>query len=189
MANANRPRVHITHAQLIALLMGIDHAQPVGLVTRTEPKMRKTGNEFYGRVTKITEANVFANTNYQDRINRQLAREGKEANFVAGERAVAMVRRFVNGKPTPVLDMDKKDGSHGTYFEVHFYGHLKCDTRYLLDGLTDIAKAEFQDFLQERNSSATAERQGTNEEQVVRTYSTRNIVEVRFNGTDYVVMQ
>lgn len=188
MANA-RPRVHITHAQLIIMLLSIDHAQPVGLVTRTVPKMRKTGNEFFGRITKITEANVFANTNYQDRINRQLAREGKAQDFVAGERAVAMVRRYVNGKPTPVLDMDKKDGSHGVYLEVHFYGHLKCETRYLLDGTRDIAKAEFQEFLQDRNSGAIAERQGTDEEQVVRTYSTRNIVEVRYNGTDYVVMQ
>lgn len=189
MANANRPRVHVTHAQLILLLLGIDHAQPVGIVTRTVPKMRKTGNEFFGRIMKITEANVFANTNYQDRVNRQLAREGKEANFTAGPRAVDMTRMTVDGRPTAVLEMDKKDGSHGTYFEVHFYGHLKCETRYLLDGVSDIAKAEFQEFLQEYDGTAAAERQGTEQEQIIRTYSTRNIVELRCGGTDYVVMQ
>lgn len=180
--------MHITHAQLIALIQGIDHAQPVGIVTRTEPKMRKTGNPYAGRVLKITEANVFANCDYQDRVNRQLEREGKAADFVAGQRAVDMQRVFVNGKPTPFLTMNKKDGSVGTYFEVHFYGHMKCETRYLLDGRTDIAKAEFEEFLYERDSESTAERQGTNAEQVVRTYSTRNIVELRYNGTDYVVM-
>jgi len=186
MASA-RPRVHVTHRQLVQLLLTIDHAQPVGIVTRTEPKMRKTGNQYYGRVIKITEASVFANVKYEDRVNRQLGREHKEPAFVAGDRAVDMERRFVNGRPTPLLEMTKKDGSFGQYFEVHFYGHLKCETRYLLDRVTDIAKAAFREFLYERDSS-TAERQGTNEEQIVRTYSTRNIVELRYNGTDYVVM-
>ncbi len=188
MANANRPRVHITHAQLLELLLSIDHAQPVGIVTRTEPKMRKTGNEFYGRVMKITEANVFANTNWEDRVNRQLGREHKESNFVAGERAIDMRRLYRNGKPTPVLDKTLKDGRYKTYFEVHFYGHLKCETRYLLDGTRDIAKAEFQEFLQVRDSESAREHTGTNEELIIRSYDTRNVVELRYDGTDYVVM-
>jgi len=189
MANANRPRVYITHAELIRLLLSIDHAQPVGIVTRTVPKMRKTGNQYYGRVTKITEANVFANCNYQDRVNRQLEREGKEANFVAGERAIEMVRMRVDEKPRAVLYKDKLDGTRGEYFEVHFYGHLKCETRYLLDGSAAIDKQEFSEFLQVPNSAAIAAHQGTETEQVIRSYSTRNILEVRYRGTDYVVIQ
>jgi hypothetical protein len=183
-----RRKVYVTLAQLIEVLMSIDHAQPVGIVTVTEPKMRKTGNQFYGRIMKITEANVFANCDYQDRVNRQLVREGKEANFVAGPRAVTMERRFRDGKPRPVLDKDLADGSHGVYFEVHFYGHLKCEVNYLLDRREAIAKAEFQEFLSERDSASIAAHQGTNSEQIIRTYRVESLREVRLNGVDYVVI-
>lgn len=189
MANARRRRVYLTLQQMIGVMMSISHAAPVGIVTRTEPKMRKTGNPFHGRIIKVTEANVFANTDYQARVNRQRAREGNLETFTAGERAVDMVRRTVKGRPTAVLDMDKKDGSHGVYFEVHFYGHMKCETNYILDGRDPIAKAEFQEFLQERDSSSTAERQGTAAEQVVRTYLVRNVVELRHGGVDYVMVR
>ena len=187
MADA-RNRVHITYAQLVQLMLGVTHATPIGIVTRTEPKMRKTNNPYHGRILKVTEANVFANCNYEDRVNRQLAREHKESDFVAGDRAVDMQRVYVNGKPTPVLRMTKKDGSLGEYLEVHFYDHLSVKTRYLLDRREDIAKSEFESFLYTRDSESAAERQGTNCEQIVRTYSMRNVVEVRMSGVDYAVM-
>lgn len=185
MANPRIKR-YVTLQQLIEVLMSIDHAQPVGIVTVTVPKMRKTGNEFYGRIMKITVANVFANVNYQDRVNRQREREGKDAGFTAGPRAIDMERRFRNGRPTAVLDKDLKDGTHGVYFEVHFYGHLKCETNYLLDRRDPIAKAEFQEFLSERDSASIAEHQGTNTEQVIRTYRVESLREVRLNGVDYI---
>lgn len=188
MSKQPRRKVYVTLAQLIDVLERIDHAQPVGIVTVTEPKMRKTGNHYYGRIMKITEANVFANCDYQDRVNRQLVREGKEANFVPGRRAVDMERRYRNGRPTAVLDKDLADGSHGVYFEVHFYGHLKCETNYLLDRRDPIAKAEFQRFLTEHDSASIAEHQGTNTEQIIRSYKVTSLREVRLNGVDYVVI-
>lgn len=186
MANQVRRKEYVTLQQLIDVLERIDHAQPVGIVTVTEPKMRKTGNEFYGRIMKITVANVFANCDYSARVNRQLEREGKEANFTAGPRAVSMERRFRGGRPTPVLDKDLVDGSHGVYFEVHFYGHLKSEVNYLLDRRAPIAKAEFQRFLTEHDSASIAAHQGTNSEQIIRTYRVESLREVRLNGVDYI---
>ena len=188
MATTNRPRRHVTVQQLVDLLETIDHATPVGIVTVTVPKMRKTANDYYDRIIKITEANVFANCDYAARVNRQLAREHKEANFVPGRRAVDMERRYRNGRPTAVLDKDLADGSHGVYFEVHFYGHLKCETNYLLDRRDPIAKAEFQRFLTEHDSASIAEHQGTNTEQIIRSYKVTSLREVRLNGVDYVVI-
>lgn len=170
---------------MIDLLLTIDHAQPVGIVTRTVPKMRKTDNQFYDRITKLTEANVFASVDYERSVNAQREREGKEANFQAAERAFGE-REFVNGKKTCVIRHTTKDGARRTYMEAFFYGHLKCETRYILDNRSDIAKAEFQEFLY---APSSANRQELDNERVCRTYDVNNIVELRYNGTDYIVMR
>lgn len=191
MAKASRRREHITHAQLLEILQQLDHAQPVGIVTRTEPKMRKTGNDYFGRITKITEANVFTNCDWERRVRKAQEREGKDTTFQAGARAVEMERlRTVDGKNSPLLRKELKSGAIGFYFEVHFYGHMKCETRYLVDGRTDIAKGEFEDFLYQRNYDREAASQGVSREnvQTIRSYSTRNIIELRYAGIDYVVM-
>lgn len=185
MANP-RNKMYVTHAQLIGVLMSMDHAQPIGLVTRTEPKMRKTDNPYHGRITKVTECNVFVNCDYEKAVNRQLGREHKEQTFQAGQRAFAAERRSYNGKPTPVLDYVTKENVRKTYLEVHFRGHLKTESRFILDGRTAIDKSEFNEFM---NHSSGSEHQGLNSEIVVRTYDTRNIIEVRYSGTDYIVIQ
>ena len=183
-----RPKAYLSLEQMVELLMSMDHAAPIGIVTRTEPKMRKTGNEYYGRITKITDANVFVNCRYEDAVNRALAREGKESNFVAGERAVAMTRISDGPKPTCILHMTRKDGMYCRYIEVHYRGHLKSESRFLLDGRSDIQKAEFREFMSESSGSAGQGLLPSNEI-VVRTYDVRNIIELRTAGTDYVVIR
>ena len=177
-----RNRRYVSYTELIELLCGIDHAIPIGVVTATEPKMRKTNNEFYGRVTKITESNVFTNVDYAAAVNRQREREGATPDFTAAQRAFGD-RIRVNGRPTCVIEYDKKDGQHVNYLEVHFYGHLKTESRYLLDGRTPIDKSEFREFLQ---IPAKADRQALETDRIVRTYDIRNVIEVRINGVDYV---
>ena len=185
-----RRRVYVTQEQLIDVMVSINHAMPVGIVTRTVPDMRKTGNEYFDRIVKITEANVFANCDWEKTVNNELAREGKERDFTAGERAVDMDRRIVNGKRTSVLDKVLKSGVHRSYFEVHFYGHLKCDVRFLLDGRTEIDKSMFAQFIREPNMNAEAARQGVDpgRARIIRSYMVQSIIELRVFGNDYVVI-
>lgn len=62
----------------------IENKQVVDVETSTEPKMRKTANPYYGRVTKHTAyLGVDFGKNYAEEVNRRLAEEGKTADFKA----------------------------------------------------------------------------------------------------------
>ena len=183
-----RQKRYVTYAQMIEVMMTINHAQPIGIVTTTVPKMRKTSNPFFGRIMKLTDSHVFTNCNYQAMVNRRREKAGIEPGFTAGQRIIDYVRRTVNGKNTPVLDYTNKAGSPGAYLEVNFMPNLKTTSRFVLDGVTDIQKSEFQEFLQDRSGSASHQGLSPADEVIIRTYNIRNIVELRYAGTDYVMI-
>lgn len=55
-------------------------ARPITLLMRTDARLRKRNNPF-GKVRKVSVINGFLNFDYQASVNRQLEREGKEADF------------------------------------------------------------------------------------------------------------
>lgn len=69
---------------LVDLLSDVRGARKAAIVTVTEPKMRKTANPYYGSVEKISHTLVDLNINYENKVNNQLGREGKEPEFEAG---------------------------------------------------------------------------------------------------------
>lgn len=181
-----RTKTYVTLAQLRDVILGLTHAMPIGIVTTTDPKMLKTNNPFYGRVVKLNEANVFVGSNYEAAVNRQREREGKEADFQAGQRGFAAVPVIVDGKRTPLLSYTRKDGVRCEYLEVHFRGHLKTVSKFILDGTREIARSVIAEFLPAPRPSNT---QQLETEITVRTFAIENIVELRANGVDYVVIR
>jgi hypothetical protein len=65
----------ITIEQLKARIAERKGATAVSIVTTTEPKMRKTGNPYMGRVRRIASRSGMLNANYENSVNRQRARE------------------------------------------------------------------------------------------------------------------
>ena len=183
-----RQKMYVTYAQMIEVMTTIDHAQPIGIVTTTVPQMRKTSNPFFGRIMKLTDSHVFTNCNYRAMVDRRREKAGLEPGFVPSQRIIDYVRRTVNGKTTPVLDYTTKAGAANVYLEVNFMQNLKTTSRYVLDGVTDIQKAEFQEFLQGGGSSAAHQGLSQDDEVIIRTYNIRNIVELRYAGTDYIMI-
>lgn len=67
----------ITRSQFVDLL-STQKAQPVGLVTRTPARMKKTGNPYYGRgIVRVADRHVWIGANYQNMVNRRRAIEGR----------------------------------------------------------------------------------------------------------------
>lgn len=74
----------VTLRELESHLLEIKGAKVVGLITLTEPKMRKTGNPYMGTM-KLADRNVMLNFQYDAAVRRQLEREGKDPDsFVGG---------------------------------------------------------------------------------------------------------
>ena len=75
----------ITKKELIDLINKIKGVTFVSVDVQTEPKMRKTDNPYLG-TTKLVTLSGAINYDYENSVNNQLLREGKEANFIVSPR-------------------------------------------------------------------------------------------------------
>lgn len=76
--------ITITRPAFIQLLESKDAGTVIGVHTLTEPKMRKTGNPYYGNCQRLARRNGFIGVEYQNCANNIREREGQERDFVAG---------------------------------------------------------------------------------------------------------
>lgn len=72
----------ITRNEFAALLDARGGCAPVGILTVTQPKMRKTGNPF-SVVSRICRRNGFVGGDYESIVNNKQEREGGERDFEA----------------------------------------------------------------------------------------------------------
>jgi len=76
--------IKLTKHELIEMLKNWNFgAQPVSLQYVTEPKLTKEGKQKFGNVTKIANVGGMVGYVYENSVNNQLEREGKEREFMA----------------------------------------------------------------------------------------------------------
>jgi len=76
----------ITKQALIEKINAIKGTTIIALDIQSEPKMKKTDNPFLG-TTKVTTLSGIIGYSYENAVNNQLNREGKETDFVAQPRS------------------------------------------------------------------------------------------------------
>lgn len=160
--------------QLVNLLNGVTVETPAKIVTETEVKMKKTNNPYYGEVKKRTTSNVLLSFNYENEVNRERAKEGKEFDFQAKERAWGA--KLGN---TPIITNNGQ-----LYLSVRF---LKSEGSTFSHNDQAIDKSVLTEWLQESNSNAAGQGLNTQNEVVVRTYKIVNVKEITLNGETYVI--
>lgn len=183
--------VTLTTRQLVDWLFEFRGAKPASVTTETQVEMRKTGNPFAGRVTKICVAHVFVNFNYANSVNTQrrkeAEREGTEAEvFAPDERKWGTRIRREDQTLTPLV-RHVKDGEERFYLECRF---LKSEPRvvYRLDRISDIDKAEFEEFLPGRSSGAEHQGLSQDNEVIMRDYNVGGITRLVTEGWDVRVV-
>jgi len=81
----NQTKVKTVSPVLLAgILSTIEGAEPIGLSTFTQVKVAATCP--FHAVAKLSRMNAFTGANWEKTVNRQLAREGKEATFERSSR-------------------------------------------------------------------------------------------------------
>lgn len=55
----------------------------ITIVTKTIPKLKKTGNPLYGKVEKIARRNLVVGVDYTNAVNNRREKESKEPDFEA----------------------------------------------------------------------------------------------------------
>lgn len=163
--------VEVNLEGLVKALMAIKGATPATFVARTNVKMNKRNNPYYGEIDKIQKSNVFINFNYTNSVNKQRVKEGKEPDFVAKER-----KWGVKVPGTPLI-LHK----NSYYLEARFLNN-EPDVEYIYEN-SEIDKNEFSMFLPNRSRPTN---QNTEKEIIIRDFKVENIQKITFGGKTYI---
>ncbi len=185
----------ITVQQLQEMLTSSAGAKIVTIVTITEPEMRKAikisketledsvlENPYYNNVIKVSRVNAMINWHYDNAVNAQLKREGKEADFKPKERKWGT---RLHNSPF-VSHVRKSDGKNCLYLEVKVNSSLGHAYYNPSTGL-QIPMEHVEPFLKEKSSSK--EYQGTDKEIILRDYDVANIATIVFDGNGYMLKE
>jgi len=160
--------------ELVGEMYKLDRSKIVTLHTYTDARAKKTNNPFPNKkIWKYSIVNGLFGVNYENCVNNQLAREGKEADFDA---AAPVWGEKVN-ESRVLEDHVKTDGSFNLYFAFNPRNHLS--TKYFDDDGNELTKEEVEPFLPARKPSS---RQGTDKEVIWRKYKVQSILAVVTDG-------
>jgi hypothetical protein len=159
--------------------------QFIGLVTETVPDMRKTGNPFFGRVTKKSFTTVQIGASYTNAVNNRREKEGSVdiEPFIPKERKWGV---RING--TPLVVHVKKGESGPTFYMECRVLSTYHEPEYYLDGrFVDMIplRDEILSFITPKGSNA--EWQGVTQEIIIRDYALNSIREVKMDKEVYVI--
>lgn len=128
-------------------LLSIRGSSFISVITKTKPRMRKTGNAFYDRVTKISRFDGVVGFDYESGVNRRLVKEGKQADFTASSPTNGITPFFrEDGTFTPLAT-----NSHNEWYLRMQLNDNKYEPVYLLDDLP-IPVDAVEPYLQRSNS-------------------------------------
>jgi hypothetical protein len=157
-------------AGVVELLEGQRGATFIGFTAETEPKMRKRGNPYAGRVRKVAKVSGQIDFHYDGAVLRQLAKEGKDAScFFAGESWHEPVIR-ADGTLTPFC-RHKQNGQMYLRFRLL----AVSEVRYVLDSGEDVSKETLEPWLEK---ASEYKNQGTDEPIRFLVYKLENIKEL-----------
>lgn len=159
---------------LIALLSTITTPTFINMVTETKVRMNKTGNPYFDRVYKVKQGNYLIGTTYENRVNTNLEKEGKDADFVAQ-------KSNVGNHVSKVLLFNEKTGKH--YLQHERFDNSVIDTRYVFQG-QDIELSAFEKFMPTANNY---ENQGLEKTVKVMSVTVDNIKLITINKVTYLI--
>lgn len=150
----------------------------VTITTKTEPKMNKTNNPFFGRVYKITTSKQVAlGRDYAAKVNKDLAANGLENNFKAQKPS----GRSPLG--TDLLFEVNDKNPNICYLRVMYNSNSNKEEQWFLDGrlATPEEIAAIKKWLVKSSASKKQMSHGLKKEQCesITCYDLRNIIEIK----------
>lgn len=159
----------------------------ITLVAQTEPKMNKRGNQYFGRVTKVTRlTNVAIGYSYENTINNRLERAGIEG--IDFQTEAPKGRHWVEGYENILLQSNKNSEQY--YLRTTMRANTKAVVEYLVDNrpATEQEINEFKVFFPKQSSSLKQAEAGLedSEQVVVRDYKLESIQSLTLGNMNYL---
>ena len=151
-------------------------AQPVSLQYETEPKLTPEGKLKFGSVIKLANVGGMVGYNYENSVNNQLEREGKERDF--------MSQPLWNGAGKRISTALSMHVGKGTFY-LTYKAQQTFRALYLDSALNLIPSAIIKQYFPK---SDPAKYQGTEKAVYHREISIDNVKRLKFQGTTYVII-
>lgn len=146
------------------------------IVAVVEQKMLKRGNPLKdANITKLVTYMARLNNNYQNAVNNQRLREGKDDNFVSKENWFKTIFDSFNGSLVA-----KKSDENCTYLKMIV--NFATTHTYFVNGIE--ATAEQIETIKQFKQSSSAKNQNLDTEIIVRTIKTDNIISIKTGGQE-----
>lgn len=162
----------VSQSELMNIILERKGTTIISFTSITEPKLKKTC-PFQG-VRKHSYVNGMIGYNYQNSVNLQREREGKESDFQAEARAWGE-RLTIDGKPTPFVE---HKGNH--YLTVKVERAVQ-KPRYFDASGNEIPASELEPYFYAQGQS----RQELDKEVIPRDYKLESLVAIRLGGVRY----
>ncbi len=147
------------------------------IVAIVEQKMLKRGNPLKdANVTKLVTYISLLNANYQNCVNNALKREGKDDNFKSKENWFTTIYDSFNGSLVA-----KKSDTNCHYLKM-IVKSAKTH-KFFVDGI-EATEEQMEVIRQFKQSSSSAANQNLDNEVIVRTIKTQNIISVKTGGEE-----
>lgn len=169
--------VQVTYGQLVSVLMLVEKPTFCNVVMKTIPTMNKTGNEFFGRVVKLSSTNFLMGNDYENRVQSNEQKEGLTPDFISekpsGKTHVSKC----------VLVDDKTGENH--YLMVERFDEIKPQVQYELDG-QPMDEIQYELFKQWLKTPYVSTKQEQDRKVMVITPLIKNIVSISFDNKKYI---
>lgn len=189
--------VRVTPQQLVSVLWHENRAQPVGLIARTIPRMRRKRNPFHlgdgvFDVVRIRQLTGFVNFDYARCVNSQREREEKNQDFESQGRSWG--KKQWTGSPTTSREAGGHRRRtplvrHGSKWYLDVKRQNVCKTEHRTLSTNElIPEREITPFLIGRPDNGYEKiRQDLERPVIIRDYAIANIAHLSLNGTLYVM--
>jgi hypothetical protein len=172
-----RNEIKISHAELVEMLRNWNFgAQPSSVQYVSEPKLTAEGKAKFGTVTRIANVGVMIGYVYENSVNNQLEREGKEREFLAQPLWKGKGKRISTALATHI----EKGTFYLTYKAQQTFRALHLDANLNIIP-NSVIKAYFP-------QSDPSKYQGTETAIYHREVSIENVRRIKFRKTTYVIV-
>lgn len=173
----------ITTAQFVNLLSELaegKYSKGYVRMASAPSGFKKTGNDLFGRVIKLSGWGFDLNADYSRKVNLQLQREGKEMNFEALPTWAEPINKVVYRK------VDEPTKLYMSVFPMPNFGQF---TAYFVDNRPATAEevAQIKSFLPVKKESEG--RQGTDKKIEIRRPLLSNILTISLQGKRYSIKE
>ncbi len=171
--------------QLAAILTNHKGCTAVSIITCTQPKMRKTNNSFYGRVTRLASRSGMVGVSYENAVNNQRGREDIEEYFSADKLWNGLGRHISSA----LCEHTGTNEQYLVFYPTRTTGDgapISNPDVWQLDG-KDCDAETLSAIMSFVSEPSTPIKQGTDKMISWRTFKLTSIVQLKYMGEIYVI--